>query len=360
MMQRLQLVVLVACAIAASVATFFGTRALVSHGVESVVVPFVTASVVGIGLGSIWHLLLGAVPKAQGTGTKAALSVLAGVLFLVAAAVSAWFVATAISGNTAVRTHMGEQIAQYRTALATAHSNVLVEQNVLAELTGSAAAFRSMADAEQQSGRLSGTKGEGAVVDRLRRVADVYDGLAREGRAVRDQADQFQHAGALALRQMDEIVSVAETSAVAQKRFAEAVGELQQAITQLQALSILPGIRRAGVVDVSATGLNPGQRRAMDNLQAELRQHAERLGQSVDALQRQKRPVQVISYRPMGPGEAVLEYGDRVVAGWAVGIGIDVLPLLLFVLLLISANDRLAQVQATESDNRRLQVVGND
>lgn len=360
--KRCSTVVLIACATGAAFSTFFGVRSMMAGGIEGIVVPIVMALGVGAGLGLLWHLMLHIVPGLSTTGLRITGLVLAVALTFVAMAISSWFVCTAIGGRNAVHLDMADRVEAARHALDTAAGNALAEQQLVPDLARLASEMAALAEAERQDGRLSGRSGRGPVVEALRAGAAAWRAALDEAAAVRDRLDGLRASASKDLKAMDQIVAASDSPTEAQRRFAGVLGDFRQKIAEVEALSILPAVRRVAMTSVSAAGLSPGQSEAIAGVNAAFARQSEQLTRKADAIAAQKRPVESVQHRPIKPGEAVIQHADRVMAAWMVGVGVDLLPLLLLSLLVVAAMEEATQAHAQRAsaasdEARRPQLV---
>jgi hypothetical protein len=60
-----------------------------------------------------------------------------------------------------------------------------------------------------------------------------------------------------------------------------------------------------------------------------LEERTQKIHGEADKLVKQRKAIDPISYRPLGPGEAVVIYADRFLSGWMAAAAIDILPVLL-------------------------------
>jgi hypothetical protein len=361
--KRNSTIVLWICATGAGVSTLFGLAAMMSGGVQGIVIPVVMAITVCFGLGQLWHFMLHIVPALASSGRRLVGLALAAVLTLIAVSVSSWFVTTAIGGRNAVRIDMAEKVEGYRHALDTAVANVLAEQQLVPDIERLAGDMNGLADSELTQGRLSGRPGKGPVVDTLKRAAATYKAAADEAQAARDWLAGLQRAATRHLKALDEIVAGTEHTAEAQRRFASASGDFRQKVAEIQSISIMPAVRRLGMPMVPATATGAGQADAISAVRDAFVEHSAQLTRKADAIAAQRVEPVLIANRPINPGEAVIEHGDQVLPAWAVGVGIDLLPLLLLSILVVAALEGAAvqrEARAPErapADPRRPHVV---
>ncbi|UYN93729.1 MAG: hypothetical protein KIT25_16950 [Enhydrobacter sp.] len=371
-LKRHSTVILNLCAFGAGVSTFFGLRSMMPYGVEGVVIPVVMALTVCFVLAMLWHCMVDVVPRLADPGRRRLGLVLAGVLTVAAMCISSWFVTTAIGGRDAVRIDMAEKTETFRRVLDIVTANAQAEQAVVPEVARTAAEMKALADGEQQRGQLSGRPGKGPVVDALRRAAATYTAVVDEANGLRERISALRTQASNQLKAMDQIIGGGDGTAEAQRKFATAVGEFRQKVAEIDSWSLLPSMRRLGLAELPAVGTGSGQNDAIAAIHATFAQRSDELTRKVDAVAVQRKEVPVIANRPIKAGEAVVEHFERVVPAWCVGIAIDAMPLLLLLVLVISALEDAAREQAqqaagtganrgtAEGEGRRPQLVGGD
>lgn len=276
---------------------------------------------------------------------------------------SSWFVATSIGGRSAVRVDMAEKVEVYRHALETSVSNVLSEQQLVPDIARMADDMNGLAEAELSQGRLSGRPGKGPVVDTLKRAAGTWRATADEAQGARERLTGLQAGATRHLKAMDDIVAGNERLSEAQRRFASASGDFRQKVGEIQSISIIPLVRRLGMPALPATGAGQAQADAIAGVHAAFAEQSERLTRKADAMVAQRVEPVLIANRPINTGEAVIDQAERVLPAWAVGVGVDLLPLLLLALLVVHALEEVARQRVSRgiddagADARRPRVV---
>ena len=328
-------ILLTACAVAAWITVFFGMRAIRGGGgVEGLLIPAAAATAIAVGLAFIWHIALDVIPSLKSNGWRTAGMSFIGVVGLIAVAASTWLMAAALSGHAAVRMDLSDQQDTFRKSLAQTYANGQLDQQLMPSLTRTAAEFRGMADLEMRNGTYSGRAGPGPAVDTFLRAAATFQRVANEGKESLERIETLNGEANEPLKKMGELIAGSLGNAEREKQFAQATAALQQILTEMAAVSFLPSVRALGVVNVTATA-SAGSAAAIKEVHAALEERTQKIHVEADKLVKMKKPVDPISFHPLGPGEAVVVYADRVMSGWFVAAAIDILPLLLIVLAFI-------------------------
>jgi hypothetical protein len=162
-----------------------------AEGGANVVLPLGAAAVLGIGLGTAWHFILGIASHAEKgeTHKKALAACLGAVLCGVGFGTSAWFLASKIGGASAVQSVRLEHVRKLSDGLNVAALNAGSEQGLIASLDGGASALKSSAAREAKGTGASGRVGEKAVYESLMILAESISDTAnamRDGKKRRD------------------------------------------------------------------------------------------------------------------------------------------------------------------------------
>jgi hypothetical protein len=332
---KLTIILLTLVAVSACTATFFGLRALMGQtGVAGILLPLAFAVAVAVGLAALWHISIHSLPLLKTAGRSTAAMTFFGVVALFAIAVSSWLMTTAISGSTAVRIDLSEQEESARGALRTQYENALVEQQIVPSVNRTAAELQRMADLELKNGAYSGRYGPGPTVEVLTRSAETYQRLAGDANDLHDRIEA-KYAAALQLLSDMRVVTGSNTP-VNEKhhRVGQIMAQVQQLTVELGTVGILSSVRTMQVANVTVgnTGTSAA---AVKEVYAAIEQRNRKLQAEAERLQRQKKDVELMPFRDLGPGEAVIEHAGAVMSGWLVAVTVDLLPLLLIVLLFI-------------------------
>jgi hypothetical protein len=341
--------ILAFAAAGAGVATYFGLCALMpGDTVESVLVPIVSALVIGCGLFAIWHKVISLVPLLHDPA-KRTMGMAIGVgLTAVTIAISSWFIATSIGGKQAVLEHMKSNLTKYEVTLKRASENAADEVDLVADVLRVSAELRALASAEKNNGALSGIKGSGQVVQVLRDAADSYQRLASDLKKVnKNVITSAREAGRLIGELQAVINSDDGSTAEGQRRFSDTVVALQSVITEMDRTSGLPSIKRYGILTVEYTSGSNGQRRAIRNATSSMEQFTQKLSKEAERVEKRRKDLGSISYSPINEGMAAWKYAGAIPVAWAVGVGIDLMPLILLMLMMIG------HAEARDSYKRR-------
>jgi len=332
---RLTLILLTLVAVSVCTAVFFGMRMLMGQaGLAAILLPLAFAAAVAVGLAVIWHMSVHSLPLLRTPGHSTAAMVLFGVVALAAIAVSSWLTTTAISGSTAVRIYLSEQEEAARKALRTQYENNLLEQEIVPSVSNTAIELQRMADLELKTGSFSGRYGPGPTVEVLTRSSSAFQRVANEANDTRDRVEGKY---ATALQQLSDMRAAIGSNLPMEdkhRRVGQIIAQVQQTIAEIGNAGVLSSIRTMQVANVNVTSAGSSAA-AVKEVYAAIEQRTRKLQTEAERLQRQKKDVELVGFRDLGPGEAVIEYAGAVMSGWLVAVTVDLLPLLLIVLLFI-------------------------
>ena len=321
----------------AAVASFFGLRALMAtDGFEAWFIPLISASVIGAGLYGVWHKVVHVVPMLRDPGKRVLGTAIAGLLCIATIAISSWFIATSIGGDQAVRQHMASSIAAYEAQLRRAYDNALMEAGLIPDVLRLEAELSALAEEERRTGSLSGQVGAGEVVSTLTRAASGYLDLAGEMEAAQQEVARLHQKGMELIGEMQTQVSTEEgNNHDRQRQFAAAVVALQGVLTEIVQASRIDNVSRHGIVIVETTTATSAQRIAIKNISTTMHELTERLTDEAERIRDNQILLEPITFMPQNPGMATWMYAGDVIGAWVVGIGIDTLPLILLLLLML-------------------------
>lgn len=329
--------VLAFAALGAAVSTFFGIKSLVpTSGIEATVIPAVSAAVVGVSLFSIWHRIVTLVPMLQSPGRQALGIGLAATVSLVTILTSSWFIATSIGGVRAVQAYMNAYIANANTRLGHAVLNFSEEQSLIPSIQHYAAGWRVQAKSEASQGIISGRNGSGPLVATLDGAAAELEKLGANMRRTRTEFLGLQERAESLLADLSKIANAPEAaSPPSQARFSETAGRFFQKLREMERLSLLPQVKLGGVA-VLTTPTSGSMADNINSIQVALRKQTRELQAAVKNIETSRQSVDDIPYIPTNQGIATWEFANAVPGAWLVGIGIDLLPFLVLLLLMLT------------------------
>lgn len=340
---RLALVATGAAALAAGVATFFGLRGLLAPGsAEFRVMPVVGAAVIAFILFAVWHKLLHVVPVLMKPGTRSLGLALAVVTAFVTIAISSWFAATAIGGTAALEHHMYHSLSSFRESVENAYANSLGQQSLSDEVKRRGDLIAGMADAEQRTGQYSGLVGKGEVEASLRLAAGTLAGFSNRLQTRQANVEE-DHEDALATLARMQTILVNQEQDVRdrQRDFANASTALQGQLTAMGDRSALESVLGTSFNPAIETqGASPSQKQAVADLRTQMDEFASDLERRVTRLKDGALPVAPVRYTPMNEATATMRYASAIAGAWAVGIGIDLIPLLFVLILTVGVAER--------------------
>lgn len=319
----------------AGVATFFGLRSLIpGSGVEAIVVPMVCALVIGVGLFCLWHQVISLVPLLHDPAKRTGGVMIGLILTLITIAISSWFIATSIGGDQAILAYMKSKLAHYENQLRTAEQNSLSERNLIPGALRVATELSLRAKAEE-SGDFTGKKGVGPAVRMLQRASDSYRELANQLELTGDEVDEYLTGAGKLIGKLHEIVGLPDgVSASNQQVFSEQVIALQQLLNKIDRTTFLPDVQNYGIISLRQKARSRAQERTLRNLESSMEKFTKRLSDEAKRVEKNRKRLEPVSYSPISAGMATYEYADEVAAAWAVGVGIDLMPMILLLLMM--------------------------
>jgi hypothetical protein len=332
--------VLAFAALGAAVSTFFGIKSLIATSdIEGTVIPAVSAAVVGVGLFCIWHRIATLVPMLQSPGRQALGIGLATTVSLVTILTSSWFIATTIGGVRAVQAYMNDYIAHTNTRLGHAVLNFSEEQSLIPSIQNFAAGWRVQAKSEASQGIISGHSGSGPLVATLDGAAAELEKLGVNMRRTRTEFLGLQEQAESLLADLSKIANALEAASPAsQARFSETAGRFFQKLREMERLSLLPQVKLGGVA-VLTTPTSGSIADSINTIQATLHKQTRELHAAVKKIEASRQSVDDIPYIPTNRGMATWEFANAVPGAWLVGIGIDLLPFLVLLLLMLTHSE---------------------
>jgi hypothetical protein len=329
------------------VAMYFGLRDLLpTKTAEGVVIPLVVGLGVAVGFWFVWHWLLSVVPLTHAPGRRALGTLAGAVLTLISIGTSSWFIASAVGGSRAVQMHMNAYLSVAGRQLGTLGANAAAEQSLTGLVSEIAAGWRGVAEREAKYGSVSGKVGDGPRTAALRSAAASFDQLQQE---INDRFAEFVRARAQADSTLAELTKLANsatgTTADGQTRFSALAADLYQQFAAMERITALPLVEQRGLVLFNETN---GAVNTQDEAQTK------RLHGAVRKLRSERQPVENEPYRPVSKAVATLDYADSVAGSWIMGVGLDIIPLLMLLMLLLAFSEAREPYQP----RRPFEVIG--
>jgi hypothetical protein len=308
---------------------FFGLRDLLPVGsIEALLVPPAGAVVVAIAFWFVWHWLLLVVPLAHDPAKRAMGLMVGAVLTAVSIGTTSWFIASSIGGSRAVQAHMNAYVSDASRQLGLLTANAAAEQSLTGLISEIAAGWRGVAEAEARHGTVSGRAGAGPRADSLRRSAEAMDALQA---SVNGRFRAFEEERAKTETLIADMTRLANAPAASttdgQTRFADMAARLYQAFAGMERITALPLVEQTGRVQVEEKA---GIIATRDEAQTK------RLADAARRIRADRRPVELQTYLPTTKAVATLDHAGSVPGAWIVGVGFDLLPLVMLALLMLA------------------------
>lgn len=325
--------------------TYMGVRGLLDgDGILPVGGAIIYSVAVSVGIFVFWSYMLRFMPL-LGRGRSRGGLWIAMILGCAAImAMSSWLNAAALAGSGAVEQHLALTVEEYQRRLEQAHENALSAQSLVPDLEREAERFRQLSDKERESGALTGTSGQGTVVELLAQKSAELRTLAAQIRDSRETVDALYALGGQKLGTLREIVSGAGDIEQRSVTFAKESVALVGIIADLQQSSLAQSVKRAAV-DLAESFIAPApsggtsalgvaQSGVIEEIEAAIVSTSDRLVQAADEiLERPK--VEPYRFVPLSAAEAVLRYAGDFIPSWAGAIAIDLLPGVLVLILMV-------------------------
>ncbi len=329
------------------ISMFFGLRDLLPAGsIEAVLVPPAGAIVIAIAFWFVWHWLLLVVPLAHDPAKRSMGLMIGAILTAVSIGTTSWFIASAIGGSRAVQAHMNGYLNDASRQLGALNSNASAEQSLTGLISEIAAGWRGIAEAEARHGTVSGKPGAGPRADSLRRSAEAMDGLQA---SVNGRFHAFEEERSKTESLIADMTRLANSPVAAtvegQTRFADMAARLYQVFSSMERITALPLVEQTGRVQVEEKA---GIIATRDEAQTK------RLVDAARRIKADRKPVEVHSYMPTSKAVATLDYASSVPGAWIVGVGFDLLPLVMLALLMLA----FAEAREPYQPRKPFTVVG--
>ena len=243
------------------------------------------------------------------------------VLFLVAASINSWFIATSIGGTRAVQAYMNNYLAGANAQLGHAVQNFGSEQSLIPTIQNYAAGWRVQAKSEAAHGTISGRQGSGPVVQALNGAADGLESLvATMQRTQKDFADHHEMAQQI-LADLAKLANSSEAAtATTQAKFSETAGHFFQKLREMDRMSLLPQLKLRGIVIVK-TQIGGSAADNLKNIEVTQEKQTEELQRAVKKIETARLSTEALPYAPTNQGTATWEHASAVPGAWLVGLG---------------------------------------
>ena len=334
-------------AIASGIYTYLGVSTLLEDtGAMSFFAAVAYSIAVSVGIFVFWSYMLRLLPSMRSAAGFIGLTVSTLVGSLAIIAMSSWLNAAALAGSAAVEQHLERTVRDYQGALEQAHDIALAGQSLRQEVRRAREAFESLA-AQEESGALSGTAGQGAVYRVLRQKTEELQSLETQ---IAEQQPLIE----AAFEQGNDILGRMRSLTVApgpveqrSVEFSEESVRLAGVISSLNQYSVALLVARAAAdlpasvvlpeLDGRTSTIRDAQSSTISSVLDALDQRSQTLGQAA-AQVLEMEPPQETAYNPISSADAVIRYASSFVPSWAGAIAIDLLPgVLVFVLAITQA-----------------------
>ena len=299
-----------------------------------------------------WRYALGIVPKMKTASTRllGIGVVLLGGGFIVA--LSSWMNVMALAGAGAQEAHMRSGLKQYDQSLQSVFENARRVDRLIPDLEMAANQYANLARAEIRQGTLSGTAGKGGVADSLNAVRTKIKGLISTIRSSSNRAKTLRGKGQKYLKEMSGVLDSNKAITLRLSKFGDLAGELNRVIGDLNNHGLYGVVSRAMRGLAASTGLHgvsenntriaSAQKNALARIVSDLKQTGEVIGNAADQLAKDAK-VEHSAFERVGVAMAVFSYAGSLIPYWAGGIGLDLMPVVLILMLMLlsaaSGND---------------------
>lgn len=301
--------------LAAGLAVFWGLRDILAPegGLSSWAIPVAAATALACLLAGGWHMILGSAAEAKGHHAVVVLG-LGTILTAITIATSAWWLATALGGSSAVRHHQQQVFSEVERASSSILDALEPERQIIVAVQGIRSGYEKLALAEQRHGVLSGRPGRGPVFEEVNDVARALLVIEQTMIGVFDQRNATIVAVRESLRNASRASTLGENTIV---------GEMvMKAINQLADARRMSVLELASTVQVIPVTSSADRLKELENLTRGIPELARKLGQN-------QQIVEMPNWEPVSRSEAVVRYADNVSLAWIVAVSLDLLPLLL-------------------------------
>lgn len=305
---------------------------------------FIFSTGVTAALFLFWRYALAIVPTMNTKNTRwLGLGIIGiGALFIVA--LSSWMNVMALAGAGAMEAHMRGSMQVHEVALQRAYTQAKAVEKMVPDLELAANRYRDLAQAEIMRGALTGVAGAGGVADSLIATQKAFAGLASSIRSESNRLEQRYGEGRAAIARMDKAIasegsiSDRRASYIAQSAIVgKVVGEMNTGdLTSVIARTVRGLSSGTGLFSVSLKNgrLAQAQQNALKRITDDLVRTGESIAKAAEKLGSAK-AVAAPSFERIGLSTAVFIYAGKLVPYWAGGIGLDLMPVVLILLLML-------------------------
>lgn len=305
---------------------------------------FIFSTGVTAALFLFWRYALAIVPTMNTKKTRwLGLGIVAlGALFIVA--LSSWMNVMALAGAGAMEAHMRGSMQAHEVALQRAYTQAKAVEKLVPDLELAANRYRDLAQAEITRGALTGVAGAGGVADSLIATQKAFTDLASSIQSESNRLEQRYGEGRAAIAEMDQAVasegsiSDRRASYIAQSAIVgKVVGEMNTGdLTSVIARTVRGLSSGTGLFSVSLKNgrLAQAQQGALKRITDDLVRTGESIAKAAEKLGSAK-AVAAPSFERIGLSTAVFIHAGKLVPYWAGGIGLDLMPVVLILLLML-------------------------
>ncbi|MEQ8694487.1 MAG: hypothetical protein RIC85_04065 [Gammaproteobacteria bacterium] len=305
---------------------------------------FVFSLGVSAALFLFWRYALGIVPTMNTRKTRLlGLGIIGlGGVFIVC--LSSWMNVMALAGAGALEAHMRGSMKAYESTLQDAYNQAKNIDSLVADLDLSAQKYGGLAEQEIRRGVLTGVAGAGGVADSLLATQKGFSDLAALIRTKSKYYDDQSALGRTAIGEMNRLLT--SDGAVMQRHtaFTAAASKVGNVVGELDATELTQLIARSARGFSSGTGLfslslkngklATAQGEALNRIASDIASTGERIAVAAETLGKAK-PVTSPSFEQISLAKAVFIYAGDLIPYWAGGIGLDLMPVVLILLLML-------------------------
>ena len=313
----------------------------------------------------LWYLALRIIPGAG----RYRLPGLAIVVFicLLLAGMSTWLGAAGLAGTAAETLDLWHRMARAEATVANSYEGVRRIEALTPALERAAKSYRRLARQERDHGKLTGHPGRGTVEQSLDLIAadldDVNAAIARFLEGAKGRAAEAREK----LEAMRQAIARDETPALRVRAFARHADGLRAILVEMGGQSLALSVRQAlealpsgfAVLPVSqrSKSLAKDQRRAIEQLRADIAGTAATLGALAAEIAAAPQE-SLANDPPLGPTAAIFRYAADFWPYWAGSAGLDfsVVGVLLFLMLALVVQEQAGGVPP-EVDNLTVRQI---
>ncbi|RCK43666.1 hypothetical protein TH25_21190 [Thalassospira profundimaris] len=293
-----------------------------------------------------WRYALGIVPIMPTNKTRRMGMAIIGLGCMFIVALSSWMNVMALAGAGAFEAHMRVGLKQHDAALTKAYVRATAVGGLVSDLDLAAKRYRDLADSEIRRGALTGAAGAGGVSDSLLATQKTFGELAS---AIRNELKRFEDLhlqGRKALTEMEGAITGNDAIETRRSAFSAEAAKVAKIVGELGSGELTDVIARTmrgleGGTGLFSTSISNGrlakaQNAALQRISDELAQTGERIAKAADAIGKADR-IEVEAFERIGVAKAVVLYAGELLPYWAGGMGLDLMPVVLIMLLMLFA-----------------------